>query len=93
MTTMDSRPLDVTAVRADFPILSRTVRDGKPLVYLDSGATSQRPAPVLDADDRPVAALSATGPITRFDPTRHAAAVRAAAQGVAATLGRRAQLA
>jgi DNA-binding IclR family transcriptional regulator len=50
-------------------------------------------APVLDVDDRPVAALSATGPITRFDPRRHAAAVRAAAQGVAATLGRRAELA
>ena len=42
--------LDLTAVRADFPILSRTVRDGKPLVYLDSGATSQRPTPVLDAE-------------------------------------------
>ncbi len=49
---MVSRPLDVTAVRADFPILSRTVRDGKRLVYLDSGATSQRPAPVLDAERR-----------------------------------------
>ncbi|MCT2121390.1 cysteine desulfurase [Dietzia cinnamea] len=42
--------LDLTAVRADFPILSRTVRDGKPLVYLDSGATSQRPTQVLDAE-------------------------------------------
>ncbi|GAB2967501.1 cysteine desulfurase [Amycolatopsis acidiphila] len=42
--------LDVAAVRADFPILSRTVRDGKPLVYLDSGATSQRPVQVLDAE-------------------------------------------
>ncbi|MGH3429557.1 MAG: aminotransferase class V-fold PLP-dependent enzyme, partial [Mycobacteriales bacterium] len=42
--------LDVTAIRADFPILSRTVRDGKPLVYLDSGATSQRPRQVLDAE-------------------------------------------
>ena len=42
--------LDLTAVRADFPILQRTVRDGKPLVYLDSGATSQRPTPVLDAE-------------------------------------------
>ncbi|MDP0399353.1 cysteine desulfurase [Tsukamurella strandjordii] len=41
---------DVTAVRADFPILSRTVRDDKPLVYLDSGATSQRPRQVLDAE-------------------------------------------
>ncbi|OQO93728.1 cysteine desulfurase [Saccharomonospora piscinae] len=52
MTTTESRPWDVTAVRADFPILSRTVRDGKPLVYLDSGATSQRPTPVLDAERR-----------------------------------------
>ncbi|WP_280202638.1 cysteine desulfurase [Nocardia cyriacigeorgica] len=36
--------------RAVFPILNRTVRDGKPLVYLDSGATSQRPLAVLDAE-------------------------------------------
>lgn len=42
--------LDVAHIRADFPILSRTVRDGKPLVYLDSGATSQRPLSVLDAE-------------------------------------------
>ncbi|MGW0451534.1 cysteine desulfurase [Gordonia sputi] len=42
--------LDVDAIRADFPILSRTVRDGKPLVYLDSGATSQRPVQVLEAE-------------------------------------------
>ncbi|GAA4382652.1 cysteine desulfurase [Tsukamurella soli] len=42
--------IDVDAVRADFPILSRTVRDDKPLVYLDSGATSQRPLAVLDAE-------------------------------------------
>ena len=42
--------MDVTKIRADFPILSRTVRDGKPLVYLDSGATSQRPRQVLDAE-------------------------------------------
>jgi cysteine desulfurase/selenocysteine lyase len=42
--------LDVATVRADFPILSRTVRDGRPLVYLDSGATSQRPRQVLDAE-------------------------------------------
>ncbi|MFT4041797.1 MAG: SufS family cysteine desulfurase [Gordonia sp. (in: high G+C Gram-positive bacteria)] len=41
---------DVDAIRADFPILARTVRDGKPLVYLDSGATSQRPVQVLDAE-------------------------------------------
>ena len=42
--------LDVATIRADFPILSRTVRDGRPLVYLDSGATSQRPRQVLDAE-------------------------------------------
>lgn len=42
--------VDVARVRADFPILSRTVRDGTPLVYLDSGATSQRPVQVLDAE-------------------------------------------
>jgi len=42
--------LDVGKIRADFPILARTVRDGKPLVYLDSGATSQRPRQVLDAE-------------------------------------------
>ncbi|MGV9661469.1 cysteine desulfurase [Nocardia niigatensis] len=42
--------LDIARIRADFPILSRTVRDGKPLAYLDSGATSQRPLQVLDAE-------------------------------------------
>lgn len=48
--TATVRTLDVARIRADFPILSRTVRDGKPLVYLDSGATSQRPLAVLDAE-------------------------------------------
>src|SRR5664279_4774631 len=42
--------VDIERIRADFPILERTVRDGKPLVYLDSGATSQRPIPVIDAE-------------------------------------------
>ncbi|MBI3687013.1 MAG: cysteine desulfurase [Actinobacteria bacterium] len=41
---------DVDAIRADFPILHRTVRDGQRLVYLDSGATSQKPRQVLDAE-------------------------------------------
>ncbi|GAA5053566.1 cysteine desulfurase [Nocardia callitridis] len=48
--TATVRTIDVARIRADFPILSRTVRDGKPLVYLDSGATSQRPLQVLDAE-------------------------------------------
>ena len=42
---------DVARVRADFPILSRTVY-GKPLVYLDNAATSQKPLAVLEAMDR-----------------------------------------
>ncbi len=39
---------DVTAVRKDFPILSRTVND-KPLVYFDNGASAQKPQVVIDA--------------------------------------------
>ena len=38
------------AIRGDFAILSRSVRGGKPLVYLDSGATSHKPRQVLDAE-------------------------------------------
>src|SRR5258708_9919150 len=37
--------------RADFPILTREVRPGVPLVYLDSAATSQKPLPVIEAID------------------------------------------
>ncbi|ONM50219.1 cysteine desulfurase [Nocardia donostiensis] len=52
MTTapITGHTLDVAHIRADFPILNRTVRDGKPLVYLDSGATAQRPVAVLEAE-------------------------------------------
>ena len=42
---------DVNAIREQFPILQRTVRGDKPLVYLDSGATSQRPLPVWKAEE------------------------------------------
>ena len=42
--------LDVATIKADFPLLSRTVRDGAPLVYLDSAATSQKPLAVLEAE-------------------------------------------
>lgn len=41
--------LDVASIKADFPILTRNVR-GVPLIYLDSGATSQKPRSVLDAE-------------------------------------------
>jgi cysteine desulfurase / selenocysteine lyase len=43
-------PLDIDAIRADFPILKRVMRGGNQLAYLDSGATSQRPLQVLDAE-------------------------------------------
>ncbi|MDP2789847.1 MAG: cysteine desulfurase [bacterium] len=42
--------LDIFAIRKDFPILARQV-NGKPLVYLDNGATSQKPLSVLQAMD------------------------------------------
>ena len=44
-------PFDVQRVRADFPILQRTVH-GKPLVYLDTAASAQRPLAVIEATDR-----------------------------------------
>lgn len=49
-------------------------------------------APILDADDQPIAAISISGNPSRFRPSAHAASVRAAAAGIAATLARRAEL-
>ncbi len=52
-TTSVDRPLDlegIARIRADFPILDRVMRGGCQLAYLDSGATSQRPVQVLDAE-------------------------------------------
>jgi cysteine desulfurase/selenocysteine lyase len=43
-------PLDVARIRADFPLLSRSI-NGKPLVYLDSANTAQKPAAVIEAVD------------------------------------------
>ena len=43
--------LDVARIRADFPVLAQTVR-GKPLVYLDNAATSQKPRQVIEAMSR-----------------------------------------
>ena len=48
--TASAQTLDVTRIRADFPILQRVMRGGNQLAYLDSGATSQRPLQVLDAE-------------------------------------------
>ena len=47
---MMSTAMDVSRLRKDFPILERTVRGGRALVYLDSAATSQKPYAVLDAE-------------------------------------------
>ena len=41
---------DPRVVRQDFPIFERTIREGKRLVYLDSGATSQKPSSVIEAE-------------------------------------------
>lgn len=49
--TAQPNGLDVEAIRGDFPILARRVKD-KPLVYLDSAASSQKPVQVLEAMDR-----------------------------------------
>lgn len=49
ITLPDELPLDVESLRRDFPILACEVRNGIPLVYLDNGATTQRPRQVIDA--------------------------------------------
>ena len=45
-----TKPLDVASIKKDFPIFERTIRDGQRLVYLDSGATAQKPNSVIDAE-------------------------------------------
>ena len=50
-TSLATSTLDVDAIRRDFPILDQTVH-GKPLVYLDNGASAQKPLAVLEAMDR-----------------------------------------
>src|SRR5690606_2555770 len=47
----NTRAFDAEAIRRDFPILTQEI-NGKPLVYLDNGASAQKPAAVLDAMDR-----------------------------------------
>jgi cysteine desulfurase/selenocysteine lyase len=48
---MPSQEFDITKIRNDFPTLNQTL-NGNPLVYLDSGATSQKPQSVIDATTR-----------------------------------------
>lgn len=47
----ETSPFDVESIRKDFPILQREV-NGRPLIYLDNGATAQKPKSVIDAIDR-----------------------------------------
>ncbi|MGH7466036.1 MAG: aminotransferase class V-fold PLP-dependent enzyme, partial [Longimicrobiales bacterium] len=42
-------PIDTAAIRRDFPILGTSTEDGRPLIYLDNAATSQKPRAVIDA--------------------------------------------
>ena len=47
-TLVVNKPFDITAIRSDFPILGVEV-NGKPLVYFDNAATTQKPQQVIDA--------------------------------------------
>ncbi|WP_224400375.1 cysteine desulfurase [Corynebacterium poyangense] len=61
--TTPTQALDLDQIRAQFPILSRTVRDNMPVAYLDSGATSQRPERVWRAEEHFV--LHTNAPVHR----------------------------
>lgn len=50
LSVSSAAALNLDAIRADFPILNRVMRGGSRLAYLDSGATSQKPIQVLDAE-------------------------------------------
>jgi len=52
VSTAVAARFDVARVRADFPVLARAVRNGKPLVYLDNAATAQKPRSVIEATRR-----------------------------------------
>lgn len=74
--------------------LRRAVRDGVAFEHEESATGIVCvAAPVRGADERALAAVSVTGPVTRFRPEQHVASVRAAADGIAATLARRRALA
>src|SRR3990167_39185 len=49
MRALNIPMLDPNKIRKDFPILERKIWDGKPLVYLDNAATTQKPEIVIDA--------------------------------------------
>lgn len=49
MSQVEKMPLDAAAIRADFPILNQTIYNNKPLIYLDNGASTQRPTAVIQS--------------------------------------------
>ncbi len=51
MTSATQNRLDIESIRKDFPILQQRIHREKPLIYFDSGASSQRPTPVIEAMD------------------------------------------
>ncbi len=50
MKVTDFSTAELEAIRRDFPVLTKVGRGGRPIVYLDSGATSQKPSCVIDAE-------------------------------------------
>ena len=63
--------LDVAAIKRDFPIFSEKMRGGKRLVYLDSGATSQKPIQTLDAERNFYSSQNAAVQPLRFLDAHH----------------------
>src|SRR5699024_3413077 len=60
---MSTPASDIESIRSQLPVISRTVRRDQPLLYLDSGATSQRPLPVWKAEENFV--LNTFAPVHR----------------------------
>jgi cysteine desulfurase / selenocysteine lyase len=80
--------LDVAAVRRDFPILDTLTEDGRPLIYLDNAATSQKPRVVIDALSRYYEAGNANVHRGLYDLSRRATeAFEAARARVAGFIG------
>lgn len=83
--TRPRREFDLASIRADFPILQRTLDGDTPLVYLDSGATAQRPRQVIDAE---VAFLRHDNAAVKRGAHRMAEAATDAFEEARATVGR-----
>ncbi|GAA4736781.1 IclR family transcriptional regulator [Phytohabitans rumicis] len=86
-------PRTITAPRVLEQQLDKILKEGVAFEFEESAVGIVCVgAPIVDGSDAVVAAVSVTGPATRFHPRQHAASVRVAAAGIAATLARRAAL-